>query len=76
MQAEALDLLACPRCRGALRADLRCQGCGREHAAPEGVPDLRVESDERTEAVRAFYADAPFPGYPPRDSHAALRARA
>jgi len=76
MHAEALELLACPRCRGALRAQLRCEACGRGYAAPEGIPDLRLDSDERTEAVRAFYADAPFPGYPPRDSHAALRARA
>ncbi len=30
----------------------------------------------RTEAVRRFYAEAPFPGYPPRDSLPALRARA
>ena len=33
-------------------------------------------SDQRTRAVRDFYARAPFPGYPPRDSLAALRARA
>jgi SAM-dependent methyltransferase len=76
MQREALPLLACPRCRRALPAGLRCGGCGREYAAPEGIPDLRVDSDPRTEAVRAFYAEAPFPGYPPRDSQAALRARA
>ena len=76
MQRRALELLACPSCRRSLSAGLRCEGCGREYAAPEGIPDLRLEADPRTEAVRAFYADAPFPGYPPRDSHAALRARA
>ena len=32
--------------------------------------------DPRTEAVRRFYEAAPFPGYPPRDSLQALRARA
>ena len=32
--------------------------------------------DVRTEAVRRFYERAPFPGYPPRDSLHALRARA
>ena len=32
--------------------------------------------DPRTEAVRRFYEVAPFPGYPPRDSLQALRARA
>src|SRR5947209_13969585 len=30
-------------------------------------------SDDR---VRAFYEQSPFPGYPPRDSLSALRARA
>jgi 2-polyprenyl-3-methyl-5-hydroxy-6-metoxy-1,4-benzoquinol methylase len=33
-------------------------------------------SDERTEAVRRFYTEAPFPGYGARDTLAALRARA
>lgn len=37
---------------------------------------LRQARDARTEAVRAFYEAAPFPGYPPRDSLAWLRARA
>jgi len=32
--------------------------------------------DARTEAVRRFYDASPFPGYPPRDSLQALRARA
>jgi SAM-dependent methyltransferase len=32
--------------------------------------------DAVTERVRRFYERAPFPGYPPRDSLAALRARA
>ena len=32
--------------------------------------------NERTDVVRRFYEGAPFPGYPPRDSLAALRARA
>src|SRR6266550_4757800 len=34
------------------------------------------EDDARTRAVRTFYEAAPFPGYPPRDSLAALRMRA
>jgi 2-polyprenyl-3-methyl-5-hydroxy-6-metoxy-1,4-benzoquinol methylase len=32
--------------------------------------------DPRTERVRAFYGEAPFPGYRPRDTLHALRARA
>ena len=69
------ELLACPRCAGDLR-NLRCVGCGAQYAAPGGIPALRVEADARTESVREFYARAPFPGYPPRDSLSALRARA
>jgi 2-polyprenyl-3-methyl-5-hydroxy-6-metoxy-1,4-benzoquinol methylase len=47
-----------------------------QYAAPGSIPDLRVLTDARTDAVRDFYARAPFPGYPPRDSLPALRARA
>src|SRR5690242_4298862 len=75
--SEALELLACPRCAGPLQRDtLLCPGCGKAYGADGGIPALRVPSDERTEAVRAFYAEAPFPGYPPRDSYPWLRARA
>jgi SAM-dependent methyltransferase len=35
-----------------------------------------VAVDSRTDVVRRFYDEAPFPGYPPRDNLAALRARA
>ena len=35
-----------------------------------------AEADRRTEAVRRFYEQAPFPGYPPHDSLQTLRARA
>ena len=37
---------------------------------------MQSSDDRRTRAVREFYARAPFPGYPPRDSLGALRARA
>jgi SAM-dependent methyltransferase len=40
------------------------------------VPELRLAVDSRTEAVRQFYDNAPFPNYPARDSLAWLRARA
>src|SRR5207248_8848761 len=68
-------LLACPRCRGPLRA-LHCDACGAQYDAPGGIPALRLDGDARTEQVRSFYATAPFPGYGPRDSYAGLRARA
>src|SRR6202171_6878922 len=69
------ELLACPRCGGGLRRR-RCGACDTQYAAPDGIPDLRVSSDARTERVRGFYSRAPFPGYPDRDSLSSLRARA
>jgi SAM-dependent methyltransferase len=70
------ELLACPVCGGGFAAAWQCAGCGARYTAPDGIPDLRLESDARTEAVRRFYARAPFPGYRPRDSFASLCARA
>ena len=70
------ELLACPACAGALSADWSCSGCGARFEAPDGIPNLRLAGDARTEAVRGFYERAPFPGYPPRDNLQALRARA
>ena len=70
------DLLACPACEGILDVDWRCRACGARYEAPEGIPNLRVGSNARVEAVRRFYAETPFPGYPPRDSLTSLRARA
>jgi SAM-dependent methyltransferase len=76
MLPEALALLACPRCAGALSRELRCGGCGAQWPAHNGVPDLRLPADPRTEKVRDFYTQAPFPGYPPTDSYSGLRSRA
>jgi SAM-dependent methyltransferase len=76
---RAIALLACPTCRGTLRAEverLTCGGCQAVYSTAGGIPDLRVPADERTNAVRDFYTVAPFPGYPPRDSLGSLRARA
>jgi SAM-dependent methyltransferase len=73
------DLLACPACSGALGTDWSCRDCGARYDAPDGIPDLRDvddRCDRRADAVRRFYEQAPFPGYPPRDSLAWLRARA
>jgi SAM-dependent methyltransferase len=80
-----LDLLACPQCRGALDAaakspnqpkELGCVRCHASYPLSEGVLRLRLPSDARTEAVRAFYSQNPFPGYAPSDDLATLRARA
>jgi SAM-dependent methyltransferase len=73
---EVLDLLACPACAGALSAEGACRGCGARYQSPSGILDLRLAADARTDVVRGFYEVAPFPGYPPRDSLMALRARA
>jgi SAM-dependent methyltransferase len=70
------ELLACPACGAALSDEWQCRGCGARFEAPDGIPNLRLGCDERTERVRRFYAAAPFPGYPPRDSLDALRGRA
>jgi len=68
--------LACPSCAGALADDWSCRACGARFDAPDGIPNLRLPGDDRTDAVRRFYDRAPFPGYPPRDSLQALHARA
>lgn len=72
-------LLACPACGGGLGSrSLGCAGCGVVYPIADGVADLRLRErgDARTETVRTFYGDAPFPGYPPRLTLSALRARA
>lgn len=76
MDRRLLGLLCCPRCDGSLGPELRCLGCGTEYSAPDGIPDLRLPGDERTERVRQFYSVAPFPGYPPNATLEWLRARA
>jgi SAM-dependent methyltransferase len=70
------ELLACPACAERLRTDLVCCRCGASFEAPDGIPNLRLPGDARTEAVRCFYERTPFPGYSPRDNLQALRARA
>ena len=73
---DVRELLACPACQGALSREWRCTACGAQFAAPDGVPNLRLAGDPRSEVVRQFYDRAPFPGYPPRDNLSAFRARA
>ena len=78
MRQELLDVLACPACGGPLvaGATLSCAACAAVYTTRGGIPDLRLPGDERSDAVREFYAVAPFPGYPQRFSLSALRARA
>src|SRR5215469_9072454 len=53
-----------------------CRNCAMRYEAPDGIPNLRVPGDTRTERVRGFYERAPFPDYPPNASVTWLRARA
>lgn len=69
-------MLACPACQGDLDGEWRCLSCGTRYCADDGVPDLRLQGDARTLAVRDFYQAAPFPGYRPNDTLDGLRARA
>ena len=69
-------LLACPACGDMLAADWKCHGCSTEYDAPDGIPNLRLAGDARTDDVRRFYEHAPFPGYRPCETLASLRARA
>ena len=55
---------------------LLCPACGARYPVRDEIPDLRAEADPRTERVRAFYSQAPFPGHPPQESLGSLRARA
>jgi SAM-dependent methyltransferase len=71
-----LELLACPACSGTLTTTWSCRACGKQFEVADGIPNLRIPGDQRTEIVRGFYERTPFPGYPPRDSLHALRARA
>jgi SAM-dependent methyltransferase len=76
VQVEFRTLLACPACTGPLAADWSCGSCGARFEEPDGILNLRLPGDGRTDAVRRFYERAPFPGYPPRDTLQALHARA
>jgi SAM-dependent methyltransferase len=73
---HARKLLVCPACQGALTPDWLCRDCGARYQAPGGIPNLRIETGPRADRVRCFYENAPFPGYPARDSLTWLRARA
>lgn len=73
---EFRALLACPACRGSITPAWTCDHCGIAFETADGIPNLRLSTDRRTDVVRRFYNEAPFPGYPPRDTIATLRARA
>jgi SAM-dependent methyltransferase len=80
---EDAALLACPACTGLLAiasgGALACRSCAVEYPIRRGIPVLRSatgEGDARTDRVRDFYSDAPFPNYPTNDTLSGLRGRA
>ena len=70
------ELLACPKCAGPLRIDWSCRNCHIRYEGADGIPNLRFAGDTRTETVRRFYDEAPFPNYPSNADASWLRARA
>lgn len=56
--------------------EMGCRHCGASYPVRDNVADLRRPGDERTEAVRAFYSQTPFPAYPPHADLNWLRSRA
>ena len=65
---EFRELLACPACSGTLADDWSCLRCSARFTIADGVPNLRLPGNSRTEIVRRFYERAPFPGYAPRET--------
>jgi len=76
---DFLELYACPACKRRLSPAgdaARCGRCGAAYPITNGIVDLRVEADRRTDVVRGFYTESPFPNYPPEDTLSVLRGRA
>ena len=51
LAAELLDILACPRCRGALvpePAALRCDACGVRYPVIDGIPHMLLSDATAT----------------------------
>ena len=44
------ELLACPACADALAANWACRGCGERFETLDGIPNLRLPGDGRTDA--------------------------
>jgi uncharacterized protein YbaR (Trm112 family) len=61
MMDDFCELLACPACAGTLAADWSCRACGARFDAPDGISNLRLPVDARTDAVRQFTTARHFP---------------
>ena len=84
------QLLACPRCEGALHRNSRglsCEACDADYAGENGIDALYAPTvwggrsrytalEDVSGEVRAFYEDKPFPDYDDFDSLESLAAKA
>ncbi len=48
MDEELLEILACPKCKGALKltpeeSELRCEGCRLSYRIDDGIPILLID---------------------------------
>jgi SAM-dependent methyltransferase len=82
---DDLDVLACPRCAGALANEtdaFACTACGQRFAFDGAIPLLfwpnewEAGKGDVTEIVRAFYEETPFPNYDDFDSAERLAVKA
>lgn len=82
---EHADLLQCPKCGGALRANqagLSCTGCRHTFEISDEIPLLfwptepTGEGTDVTQVVKAFYEETPFPDYDEFDSVGSLARKA
>lgn len=67
---QHIEIFACPKCRGNLiyQNAITCAACGSVYNVQDGIPLLyapnhRSGREDVTDAVKAFYEDAPFPNY-------------
>jgi SAM-dependent methyltransferase len=76
-----LDILCCPRCGEGLLLDrgrLQCRGCQQRFEDEANVPLMFCPNDwgpskiDKTETVKAFYEETPFPNYDDLDDVNAL----
>ena len=82
---DDLDILACPRCAGALAndsAELACTACGQRFGFDGEIAQLFWPNEwdpskpDVTETVRAFYEETPFPNYDDFDGPESLAVKA
>lgn len=83
--ARHIDMLCCPKCRGALEAfdhECVCINCKSSYVTIDGIPRMYASNDwensknDVTDRMKAFYEETPFPNYDNFDSTASLIRKA